>query len=250
MPKEVEKNKDKEKENSGKPDDDSKKSGGAKKEFTNEQVLTAVVALGQQFKTFKESVEDEIKTLKKGSDKPKDKSDAATPPTASEATLDDAKLETMSRRQLVDLILGRVGKVVEEKIKPIGESLETTREETLRNDLKAQLKDASEKYEDFWSFRDETQAILKRHPDLSIEDAYHLAKSGNPEKVAKLEDERKVKEEEDRKDSKRDKESSKFGGFLPTSGVTRRSEQMSPEEAAEAAWEEVGLDEHTAALQS
>jgi len=168
-------------------------------------------------------------------------------PSHAPPNLKNEDLETMSRKELVDMILNGVTNVVDGKLgqitKDLGGQIADTRNETNRERIQREVDAARGKYKDFNEWRDEMQMQVKKNPMLSAEEAYILAKSGDSkkakeldEKYAKLEAEEKAKSGEG--SGARDKGG--FGGMRPGTGErSNKRSDMKPDEAAEAAWDEI-----------
>lgn len=144
-------------------------------------------------------------------------------------------IDLMPNSQLVEHLLSRIN---EEVITPLRNELSSEKTVREQGDIKKQLEAVKSTYSDFDKFLPEIQAVIKDNPSLNIEDAYHLAKTRAPDKVQALENERKQKEEEENK-KKLETEKESFGGLLPTSGRTVKTESMDVDAAAESAWEDV-----------
>lgn len=146
-------------------------------------------------------------------------------------------LENMNRQEYTQFLLGEFGKLVDSKLKPLSEEFSDARAGVERRFAKQDIDSAAEKYSDFDKFQGEIAEQLKRRPDLSIEEAYVLARLHNSEKASESDKEAQSAAEEARKKAEAEKAES-FGGILPTSGRVRSSESMDSEKAANAAWQE------------
>lgn len=226
-------------------DKDKDKDKGTGKEPT----LTDAVRAIQILVANSQAQEKTIKTLLDRVDKaeklvmrpPGDAPDKKVP-------LEDKELERMTRKEFMDTIF----KEAETRfVKPVQADLQARDEARASEETKRQIKETAEKYDDFFEFSDDIKEVLKDHPDLDIEKAYLLARSVNTDKASaidakaaavKAEAEKKEKEAKDAEDKKG------FGGLLPTSGVATKSQNMDIKDAAVAAWDQVGLDAHLAAI--
>jgi len=154
-----------------------------------------------------------------------------------EPPVDDySDLEVLSRKDFMDLIMQRIGKVIDDKLSEVSkqvENVQTSREEEI---VREQVEKAAKKYKDFWDWRDEMKKLVERNPYLTAEDAYILARSSNPEKAKEID---AKYSESDEKEEKEKKETPVFGGLTPTSGRTTESDKMTQEDAAETAWRRV-----------
>lgn len=158
---------------------------------------------------------------------------------------DDAvDIELLSRAQFKEHMLKDVEKrVLEPILERLGKNESTIEAKYARDELEK----LAGKHPELWDFSDELKNTLNKYPDLSMEEAYILAKHAAPEKVKKLDDTAKAKENEKSTDQAK-KEKARFGGLFPTSGKTAPSKRLNPKDAAEAAWESTGAGEHLAAL--
>lgn len=207
------------------------------------QIILAVQQLHKNMQTLQGGFETRVKALEDGSAKPdpKKEPEKRTPKKG-------ADLERMDRQELVSHILEEVGGMLKENIQGLEERLGTTDEEVQRDRARNQIKEAAEKHPDFYDWKDQIQTILRDHPDLNIEDAYTLARSKDSDRAAAIDKKLEERRQEEAKKDEPKKEETRFGGLFATSGSAERNEKMSPEAAAEAAWEESGMDEHLAAL--
>lgn len=150
----------------------------------------------------------------------------------------DGDIEDASREEFAEHIF----KVIDHKlgmiVEKISGNVQNLDEKVDMDRIKREIEIAKSKYgeEDFTAFNAEMKEILSKHPDMAIDDIYHLARSRNPDKVKELE----AKKEEKAKEEK-PAQNQQFGGLFPTSTVTANPEnsgKMSPAEAADKAWQE------------
>ena len=156
---------------------------------------------------------------------------------------DADELEKMDRSQFADSILARVEKVVEKSMGSIDKKLTESRNQSRAKDLKAEweglLTSTKDDAVSLDALKQETFDTLKSKPDLSVNEAFALAKANNPDKVKELTTaaETKAKEEQDKKAAD---EKPKFGGLLPTGDLSgKEKEEMTRDEAVDAAWEDM-----------
>lgn len=212
-------------------DDKDKKSDDSAGGLTGDQIKQALQYLVQRSKAADERFETLEKQLK-------ERDNTAHPPSSRASAKsgddddDEVDIESLDNAGLVKHIVGEVGKM----LKPVHERLQGVNEKGERTHATLEVKEAAGRYSDFVEFRDEIELELKRNPNLTVDDAYHLAKGRNPDKaeaISKAALEAKEKEENERKE----KESPPYGGLLPTSTVGKPSQKMVAEDAANAAWE-------------
>jgi hypothetical protein len=146
-----------------------------------------------------------------------------------------ADLEGMSRADFMKAIVGAVKTQLTD---PMSKQFADADDQHERRGIQTDIDKAAVKYGDFWDWQVEARKILNDKPNLSIDEAYHLARATNPEKLQTMqtEAEKKVNAEKDSEKEKRDLE---YGGLLPTSGKSKPNEKMEIDKAADVAWEEV-----------
>jgi hypothetical protein len=138
-------------------------------------------------------------------------------------------INDLDNNQLVKLVLGEVGKVIEEKVSGVVKKVDDTNQRFSDSEIKKQIVELGKK--DFFDWRDEMADIVKRNPGLQVSELYTLAREKNPEKAAELD----TKYQE-----KKDDEDGSFLSLMPTSGATPgdNDEKLTKEEASERAWQE------------
>lgn len=200
---------------------------------TQEQVVQAIQYVAQQL----QGVIKEVADLKSSKVAP-----VKQTPVKQEKEVD---LEVLSRKELADTILERVR---EEIVAPVEQRLGETSEERTAQDVRKQIAAAAEANPDFWDWQGEMTEVLKQHPDLNVEEALILARSGSPKKAKDIEGKRNAEADKKAAEETERNRRERFGGLLPTSGVTTKSRRMSPKSAAEKAWDEVGASAHLRAI--
>ena len=96
-----------------------------------------------------------------------------------EETLD---LDNMTNTQLANAILKEIDKRNNDRLNPLEVTVETLR-------MLREIDKAEGKHEDFWDYGEQVQKMCVTDPNLSVEDAYILAKSKAPVKKEKGEKE-------------------------------------------------------------
>lgn len=190
-----------------------------------------------------QSQADEIKQLKaltsrKDDDAPPPDKGRGRKPVDNDDESDDEQidLETISRSDLVKYIMKGVNKSLEAAVKPLVEKVSGTEKSLRRKEIESQLKEIEDSPEDFPYFEDlseEIQAIIKKRPDLGLDEAYALATHHHKDKVAEI---RKTRDEEDK--DKDEEETQPFFGFTPTSGRSTGKKDMTQKDAAQSAWDQ------------
>ena len=160
---------------------------------------------------------------------------SATPAKEEETFLDDADLETLSRSKFMDVILGKMGGVLDDKLKGVTEVTNRNQEQIQIDNVRQDIKDLKDSgVKDFEDWREELHATVKKNPMLSVKDAYILVRSGNADKAKELDEKYTDKSGEVADKTKG------FGGMKP--GTSTRSEsdgKMEASEAKEDAWDQV-----------
>ncbi len=151
----------------------------------------------------------------------------------------DQDVEALSRKEfLQDVILPQFSSMLDDKLKGVSDRLEHVSSEFETKSVRDEVSTVRESRADFDSWKEEVARELKSNPNLSIEDAYLLAKTRDPEKVTKI-DAEIVKKKEDAERSSAAK-GSVFGGMRPSGGgEVEKRDDMNQEEAADTAWQEV-----------
>jgi len=153
-------------------------------------------------------------------------------------------LETMSRTEFANFLVSQVEKKL---VKPAVDQVVERDSRLEAKSIKQEIKEFEKDHPEFWTFADEVKGILGKHPELNIEEAFTLARHSAPDKAkqvdeAAIEAKRKEREKvmQDRRES--------FGGLLPTSGKATKAKNMTAKDAANQAWEDLGMSEHLAAI--
>lgn len=200
-----------------------------------EQVVAAIQYLGQQMQAIKASVAAVQEQAKPA---------APDKPDNSNKDLEDVDVEALSRAEFARYI---VNQVQEKLVGPIHERIGSDEEEIQRRQARQEVARLEKEHEDFWDWQDEIAEVLRKHPTLEIEEAYRLARTTHPDKAERIDkaaaDKSRADAEEEPEDQTPD-----FGGLLPTSGKVSKNTNMSAKEAAEAAWEELGMSNHLRAV--
>lgn len=145
-------------------------------------------------------------------------------------------IETLDRKDFLSLILGKVQEIQETANQPIVERLEMLTGEMSDRAAATQVKEAEARFPDFWDWKAEMAEAAKYNPYLTADQAYTLARAGNPEKAKELDKKHKGEEKKEP-----EKKSPAFGGLLPTSGKVQTEGEVAKDatDAAEKAWQRV-----------
>ncbi len=163
--------------------------------------------------------------------------------------IDEAQLESMSRKDLIKFVEERIGGSLNKSvIKPLLAKLDAIQNNTQTRDLKGEIAAFADKTPDFWEWKDEMAQIARDEGILSPRRLYQLARNDNPEKVKKIAD--AAKKTKDEADAVAAKAAGKkqpvagvakkpaFGGLSHQNSGETRQANMPMRQAAEAAWEE------------
>ena len=212
------------------------KKGGV--EYTMEQVVQGM----QHLHATNQALMAKVGTLEAAAAK------KPAPPAKSGEEDEKINLETMTRSEF----MGHMLKAVEKNlVEPVKAAQAKGEEKRFNSEAKGQIERAASNHEDFWEFKDEIKVIVDEHPNIDIEEAYILARSRNKDKASLIDAKAAEKAEADKKEAeKKEEKTPKYGGLLPTSGSTKRTQHMNAGDAAEAAWEELGIGEHISAISS
>lgn len=145
-------------------------------------------------------------------------------------------IETLDRKDFLNIILGKTKELMEEIVNPVTDRLEMLTGEMTDRAAAQQVKEAEVKFPDFWEWKAEMAEAAKYNPYLTADQAYTLARAGNPQKAMELDKKHKGEEKKEPKEEK-----PVFGGLLPTSGKVQTDGEVvkDPTDAANRAWERV-----------
>ena len=157
------------------------------------------------------------------------------------ANLTEEELESMTNSQLMGLIEQRVGNAIQNAVgsamEPVSNDLAATQQYMQNNNVNAEINRMSNLHSDFQPLANEIADIIQARSDngynISMEDAYHIAKAQHPDKVAELSKAEAPK-------------SSLSGGLLPTSkmiGETGDKQDLDFDEAVDRAFKEEVTDQ-------
>jgi len=140
-------------------------------------------------------------------------------------------IDEMSNTQLVQYVFEVIDQQAAPRLNKMEVAVETMR--VLR-----EIDKAEGKYKDFWRYGDVIKEVSTANPSLSIEDAYHLAKSRSPR--SEEEGEKPQKKEPTRTEKLLNLPARTFGEKpgIATSSTREVNRSESLRSAAERAWEE------------
>lgn len=149
---------------------------------------------------------------------------------------DPDDINDLDNVDLIKLIVGEVGKVVDEKVGRVGESIITTKQDLNDANLRTEVKELMVSNPDLLDWKSEMSSLAKDNPNLSLGRLHTLARAENSEKAEELD----IKYKEDSDGGK--KEDPGYLSLMPTGGgfIDPDSDEkpMTKEEASDKAWEE------------
>lgn len=153
----------------------------------------------------------------------------------------DDEMNNMTGAELISTVSSIVSETVNEEVGRLRADMGKKTDSDKLTVMKAEVEDLQSKNKDFGDWKPEMLKLVGEVPGLSVEQAYQLAKINDVDKATKLDVKYEVS---------RDKDVNKqppYGGILPTSTQTVPSRNMSPKDAAEAAFDQVfgGVDPST-----
>ena len=156
--------------------------------------------------------------------------------------MSEEELESMTNSQLMNHIETKVGNAIQKAVgsamEPVSNDLAATQQYMQNNNVNSEMSRMSNLHSDFQPLANEIADIIQQRSNngynISMEDAYHIAKAEHPDKVATIN-----KELEPQKPSL-------GGGLLPTSkmiGETGEGQDLDFDEAMEKAFKEEVTDQ-------
>jgi len=199
----------------------------------NAKLLKGMQALAGVVKSQKDAIESMQGSFQKLSDE--QGTQRKTP-----ASGNDQDVEALSRKEFLhDVILPELGTMLDTKLKTVSDRLESVSSEFETKAVRDEVSSIRGNRPDFDHWKQEVAKELRGNPNLSVEDAYLLARTRDPDKSKKVDEEIATKQKEEAERSAAE-QGSNFGGMRPSGGgeVEERTD-MEPDEAADAAWDEV-----------
>ncbi len=156
--------------------------------------------------------------------------------------ISEEELESMTNSQLMGHIEQRVGNAIQNAVgsamEPVSNDLAATQQYMQNNNVSAEINRLSNTHRDFQPLANEVADIIQERADngynISMEDAYHIARAANPDKVANIKNELDPPKP------------SLSGGLLPTSkmiGETGSKQDLDFDEAVDKAFKEEVTDQ-------
>ncbi len=156
--------------------------------------------------------------------------------------MSEEELESMTNAQLMNHIEQRVGNAIQNAVgsamEPVSNDLAATQQYMQNNNVNSEINRMSNLHADFQPLANDIADIIQQRSDngynISMEDAYHIAKAEHPDKVADI------------NKGLAPERPSLGGGLLPTSkmiGETGESQDMDFDEAMDRAFKEEVTDQ-------
>lgn len=141
-------------------------------------------------------------------------------------------LETMDRSQFAEHMSKNLLQIIrKEMFEPLSEQIKGTQGRIGKMSAQDELSGMVEKHKDFADWREAMSQRLKGNEQLSLEDAYKLARADDPKKAAELDAKYNPK-------PKTFDATLGFYGFGDSASTDAKSGKMDAKQAAEAAWSE------------
>lgn len=153
---------------------------------------------------------------------------------------DEAVLETMPRSAFSKYLLKAFQRNLDAALKPVTEAVQKAQQTAVSVDVKTQVEKFADQHPDFPEWKDEMLALAKDNPTLSVARLYNLAKLENPDKAKEI-DKKFKKDEKEGEQGKAaaGKKKPAANGLTPGgSAGEHKPGKMTPQQAANAAWEE------------
>ena len=156
--------------------------------------------------------------------------------------MSEEELESMTNAQLMGHIEQRVGNAIQNAVgsamEPVSNDLAATQQYMQNNNVNSEINRMSNLHTDFQPLANDIADIIQQRSNngynISMEDAYHIAKAEHPDKVANI------------KEELAPQKPSLGGGLLPTSkmiGETGEGQDMDFDEAMDKAFKEEVTDQ-------
>ena len=164
---------------------------------------------------------------------------AVAPAKGGNSGTSDQDVESLSRKEfLSDVILPQLGGMLDEKLKGISDRLDGVSSDFETKSVRDEVALMRGNRKDFDQWGTEVTKELKKNPSLTVEDAYLLARTRDPDKAKKIDDDIETKEKEAA--AKAAEQGGNFGGMRPSGGgEVEERDDMEQDEAADKAWEDV-----------
>ena len=205
------------------------------------ELMQLVHQQGQQIATLSTQLENAGEQMAAYTEALQEDQDAYQPDTNGQQVSEE-ELESMTNSQLMGHIEQRVGNAIQNAVgsamEPVSNDLAATQQYMQNNNVSAEINRLSNTHRDFQPLANEVADIIQERADngynISMEDAYHIARAANPDKVANIKNELDPPKP------------SLSGGLLPTSkmiGETGSKQDLDFDEAVDKAFKEEVTDQ-------
>ena len=209
------------------------------------ELVTVVKDLATQSQATNETLTAVAKTVKDNTDQQQQQHQQQQQQHKKDQGPTDTDLESMSRSEFMNHIVGKFGEALDEKLEGFNEKLTEHKTDTIKDRQTRLVNEARAKFKDFDEWKDEMVVQAKKAPGMDFEDMYTLVRIKNPDKAKEMDEKYKLGEFADTDGNQGGNNNAKppFGGGRPGSGGEEdASHDMDLKEAGEDAWEKtVGL---------
>jgi len=203
------------------------------------ELMQLVHQQGQQIASLSSQLESAGEQMSAYTDALQQEQDGYEP---DQGQMSEEELESMTNAQLMGHIEQRVGNAIQNAVgsamEPVSNDLAATQQYMQNNNVNSEINRMSNLHSDFQPLANDIADIIQQRSNngynISMEDAYHIAKAEHPDKVASINRELDPPKP------------SLGGGLLPTSkmiGETGEGQDMDFDEAMEKAFKEEVTDQ-------
>lgn len=221
-------------------------SEGTPGQISQQQLVQAIGELANMVKSQRQDILEEIDRRLESTQRQAPKQDEPDP--LDPNNLPD--LESMDRRQLVQFIADAVSKRTEKMLQGVHSEVREVDNKTQKRMVEEEIEKAASQNQDFYEWTDEMRNIHRRYPNMTVTEAYKLARANDPTKAARM-DAKYTKKTGGKKGGaqpskeagadgkKREggrKSAGGYGGMPPGGSKTSQPSDMTREQAVEDAW--------------
>ncbi len=147
--------------------------------------------------------------------------------------------DTASQRELVEYVTKKVSSLIEQKVGEVDKQIKRQDYESQYEKAQREVQETMKKYPDFTNYRMDMIEIAKKHPNISAEEAYLLAKAkaGGRRTLAP----RTVQKQASTQQPRPNPQGGARPGNVSTSATKRKEDFSSYDDAIEEAMKKVGL---------
>lgn len=100
------------------------------------------------------------------------------------------ELDEMDNKELLDWLVNEVTDLVKGEVEPVREEVTNIKQETTNQRYEQQIREAAEKYPDFWQYANDMERIAQNVEGITAEQAYILAKNQAGEPVVSTQEDK------------------------------------------------------------